>query len=742
MTTIKFLEHFPGHHIFISMKEDSSKAPIHYHDDYSNKLALQLATQNDKGDTGIFFTVNLLDESKDKGRHRTKKMVTHARAIFMDADDPQTAPLTDFPIVPSIIVETSPGKYHYYWLIDEMTDDLQTWNLVQRGLIVKYNGDDNAKDMTRYLRLPGYHHNKTDTPFPVKCLTDLDCVEKYSWGQLLEAFPPSTESKPIKEGNIAELSEVQSVDQLDQIISTGAHGLHQAINKRMLGMKRDGYSMKDAIFIMQSKGQAIPIDLVTDRITNRFSWDELVRSWNDPEEREIDLPDIVEEDHNIGDMPWPPGTMGLLAKAALDSANHPRKEIAIVTAIGVLSGICGRKFNVHGTGLNTYVLLVAKTGTGKDAIPTFIQKLFYSLDNNSKAITHLGSGRFTGPKSIIAQMFGARSQIHILSEAGLLMQSTAGDGKGITRTLLNMYGRSGAGQYTMPETYSKAEDSIPALGSPAMSITYESTPETLIDTIHNSGSLENGSLPRQSIFRIFGDKPLLNFDAHKAIIPDVVKTRINELIQDCNTAQTAEIYNVWDIEFGEHRDRLVALSNEYTTLHNDLSESDPLKSAMYGRCWVKMVKYAALVVAINEKNLCMTEEAIDWAVAMIDYEIAGLGLFFEGSSNSMMDELARGIVGQSIIKLIKRKYSKEVSQPNAKQSKAGIFFYGGLRAVCRKSSALGRLADDNVVKSRPVDGLLKVVNYMVQTGLLIEIKDVNESRLYKITKDFEIMMNE
>ena len=31
---------------------------------------------------------------------------------------------------------------------------------------------------------------------------------------------------------------------------------------------------------------------------------------------------------------------------------------------------------------------------------------------------------------------------------------------------------------------------------------------------------------------------------------------------------------------------------------------------------------------------------------------------------------------------------------------------------------------------------------MVQTGLLIEIKDVNESRLYKITKDFEIMMNE
>ncbi|GAG36984.1 unnamed protein product [marine sediment metagenome] len=115
-------------------------------------------------------------------------------------------------------------------------------------------------------------------------------------------------------------------------------------------------------------------------------------------------------------------------------------------------------------------------------------------------------------------------------------------------------------------------------------------------------------------------------------------------------------------------------------------------------------------------------------------------MFFEGSSSSLLDEMARGIVGKCIIKLIKRKYSKEISQPDAKQSKAGVFFYGGLRAVCRKNPTLGRLADD-AGKSSPVDGLSKVVNYMVQSGLLTEFRG-HAQKMYKITQDFEIMMKE
>jgi hypothetical protein len=709
--------------------------PWHHHDGY-NRIKLR----KENKDRAIYFTVNLLDRAKDPGRHRTKKMVTAARAVFMDADDPQAAPLSDFPLVPSLIVNSSPGKYHYYWLIDGMTDDLETWNLVQRGLIAKYNGDDNAKDLTRVLRLPGYNHLKDPTaPFKV---TAAGKGQRYSWGELVEAFPPSMESKPEKasNGNLTELSSHQTEEDINEIIKSGGHGLHQAINKRMLGWKRDGLPKETAIQVLMGMAVAIPEEMNNDRIKNRFSREELERSWNGAEDRSVDLPDIIDEKVDIGDMPWPPGLMGELAKAALDAANHPRKEIAIVSTIGVLSGICGRKFNIHGTGLNTYTLLVAKTGTGKDAIPTFIQKLFYSLNDSTKAITHLGSGRFTGPKGIINQMIPARSQINILSEAGLLMQSTAGDTKGITRMLLNAYGRSGAGQYTMGETYSKQEDCIPALSSPAMSIIYESTPETLIDVIHNSGSLENGSLPRQSIFRIFGDRPPLNFNAYQSIIPQSVKDRIKELVHDCYSAQTAEVHDVWNIEFGPMEERIHLLSEKYTNKHNSLSESDPLASAMYGRCWVKMIKYAALVTAINEKKLMLTREAVDWAEAMIEYEIAGLAMFFDGSSNSVMDELARGFVGKSIIKLIQRKYSKEVSQPNAKQSKQGIFFFGGLRAVCRKNPALGRIADDNVIKSRPVDGLIKVIQYMETAGLLKEYKG-QAQKMYQITKDFEHMMN-
>ncbi|RLD03108.1 MAG: hypothetical protein DRI65_13605, partial [Chloroflexota bacterium] len=150
MSTTGFLEHFKGHHIFVAMPEFNG-APWHMHKPYE-ECKNGLLEKNKEG-WGIFFTVNLLDESLDQGRHRTKKMVKRCRAVFMDDDIPRDEARTDFPIVPSITVNSSPGKYHYYWLTD--TDELDEWSKVQNGIIAKYDGDNNAKDLTRYLRLPG-----------------------------------------------------------------------------------------------------------------------------------------------------------------------------------------------------------------------------------------------------------------------------------------------------------------------------------------------------------------------------------------------------------------------------------------------------------------------------------------------------------------------------------------------------------------------------------------------------------
>jgi len=53
--------------------------------------------------------------------------------------------------------------------------------------------------------------------------------------------------------------------------------------------------------------------------------------------------------------------LGEIAHFIYNAAPRQVEEVAIAGAIGLLSGICGRSYNVSGTGLNQYILLLAKT---------------------------------------------------------------------------------------------------------------------------------------------------------------------------------------------------------------------------------------------------------------------------------------------------------------------------------------------------------------------------------------------
>ncbi|WBF76964.1 hypothetical protein PSV3_00262 [Septimatrevirus PSV33] len=71
----------------------------------------------------------------------------------------------------------------------------------------------------------------------------------------------------------------------------------------------------------------------------------------------------------------PPGLVGEIAQYIYAQAPRPVPEIALAGALGLVAGIVGRAYNISGTGLNQYVLLLAPTGTGKEAIASGIDKL-------------------------------------------------------------------------------------------------------------------------------------------------------------------------------------------------------------------------------------------------------------------------------------------------------------------------------------------------------------------------------
>lgn len=122
--------------------------------------AATLADMQARG-AGVYVTVN---ETDLKGRK--VENITRVRAFFLDLDGAPLDPVTAWE-EPHIICETSPGRYHTFWLVDDCP--LDAFRQVQKDLIATFGGDDCIHDLPRVMRLPGFWHMKGD-PYMVRMI--------------------------------------------------------------------------------------------------------------------------------------------------------------------------------------------------------------------------------------------------------------------------------------------------------------------------------------------------------------------------------------------------------------------------------------------------------------------------------------------------------------------------------------------------------------------------------------------
>lgn len=162
----------------------------------------QLCNLNQQG-YGVFVTVN---ETDLQGRKREN--IKRIRAIWQEDDDGFA---DDLPLKPHIVIETSSGKYHRYFLTNhDIHDDFKS---VMERMVQSFGSDKNAKDISRVLRLPGFNHQKPDkksgkvTPFLTRII-EINDHPRFSWPEITDAFPPVLNegagkncSKPSNEGS-------------------------------------------------------------------------------------------------------------------------------------------------------------------------------------------------------------------------------------------------------------------------------------------------------------------------------------------------------------------------------------------------------------------------------------------------------------------------------------------------------------------------------------------------------------
>jgi RecA-family ATPase len=106
-----------------------------------------------KAGAGIFVTVNETD-----GKGRKAENITRTRAVFADLDGSPVEPAMACSLAPHVVVESSPGRFHAYWLAHRL--HLNTFAAVQKCIATRFGGDKAVHDLPRVMRLPGFTHQK------------------------------------------------------------------------------------------------------------------------------------------------------------------------------------------------------------------------------------------------------------------------------------------------------------------------------------------------------------------------------------------------------------------------------------------------------------------------------------------------------------------------------------------------------------------------------------------------------
>lgn len=160
-----------------------------------------LTDLNDCG-AGVFWMVNAGD-----GKGRKADNVTHVRALFVDLDGSPLQPVTESPLRPHIIVESSPGRWHAYWRIADCP--LTQFAAYQKALAAHFDADRKVCDLPRVLRLPGFLHQKA-MPFRSHIVA-CNNVAPYVLDDFNGAFniPPYTEAQRRRDADTQAIQAIQ-----------------------------------------------------------------------------------------------------------------------------------------------------------------------------------------------------------------------------------------------------------------------------------------------------------------------------------------------------------------------------------------------------------------------------------------------------------------------------------------------------------------------------------------------------
>lgn len=334
---------------------------------------------------------------------------------------------------------------------------------------------------------------------------------------------------------------------------------------------------------------------------------------------------------------WPPGFVGALAQFIYNNSFLPIKEVAITAALGLMAGVAGKAWHIPKSGLNLYIVLVARSAIGKEALHTGISTVVSACIREFPQFGNfVDFMEYASGPALIKACAQNTSFVNVSGEWGRRMKRIAmedereGPMTTLRTQMTNLYQKSAPMSIVGGIGYSSVENNVEALQSVSYSMVGESTPQTFFDSLTES-MMEDGFLSRFLVIQYEGDRPDENTNMIE--VPDTALTKYL-----CQMAFQADA-NIGNgqsqpVERTEEAAKILA-SFSHRAADNIRSTTDESRRQMWNRATLKVLRIAALLaVGDNYIHPVIEKQHAEWAIELIMADIA-----------IMMKRLSSGDVG-------------------------------------------------------------------------------------------------
>lgn len=326
---------------------------------------------------------------------------------------------------------------------------------------------------------------------------------------------------------------------------------------------------------------------------------------------------------HLGALALPPGLVGDVANYIFAQAVRPVPEVALAGALALVAGVAGRSYNISGTGLNQYLILLAKTGSGKEGAATGIDNLISATKSKVPMVDQfVGPAAFASGQSLVRVLDKQQCFLSVLGEFGLTLQQVCDPRANaaqimLKKVLLDLYAKSGWNKVLRPSVYADVEKNTNSIQAPNVSILGESTPESFyngLDTMH----IAEGLIPRFSIIEYTGPRPARNPNAHVPPSDELVE-KFAELVANCITM--SHNHSCAPVQTDSTALSVLDQFDLYCDKKINTGQGE-VEIQLWNRAHLKALKLAALIaVGVNMLAPVVTKEIAEWAVEFVKKDV-------------------------------------------------------------------------------------------------------------------------